>query len=184
MEVAPSHPYFDGGIFVAPICTGIAIGRFGCLFSGLPDQTYGTPTALPWAVNLGDGIGRHPVQIYESLTIVLFLLIWLRARHNGWRWACVHAFHAMIIVYATQRFLWEFLKPYPTLVGLFNLFHFLMLGLIIYGLIWWRRENAARTFALPAPCTVPVRSGIAQASTVQRPQIGVVPLSRPDDQSV
>ena len=55
-----------GGVFVGPFALGVVIGRWGCLFAGLADGTYGAPTALPWAVNLGDGIGRHPVQVYEA----------------------------------------------------------------------------------------------------------------------
>lgn len=129
-----------GGAFVLPICTGIIVGRLGCFFAGLPDYTYGVPTSLPWAVDLGDGIGRHPVQLYESVSMAAFLAIYLHARSNGSRWARDHAFQAMIIFYAAQRFLWEFLKPYPAVLGPLNLFHFLMLGLIAYGLIWWRRS--------------------------------------------
>lgn len=130
-----------GGAFVLPICTGIVIGRFGCLFTGLADQTYGVPTRLPWAVEMGDGIGRHPVAIYESLSMALFLAVYLPARLRGARWASAHAFHAMIIVYAAQRFAWEFLKPYPKLVGPLNIFHLLMMGLIAYGVLWWRRDD-------------------------------------------
>jgi hypothetical protein len=130
-----------GGAFVLPLCTGIVIGRFGCLFAGLADQTYGAPSALPWAVDLGDGIGRHPVQIYESAAMALFLAVFLRARIAGRGWASAHAFHAMIIVYAAQRFAWEFLKPYPPLAGPLNIFHLLMMGLIGYGIFWWRRGD-------------------------------------------
>ena len=128
-----------GGAFVLPLCVGIAVGRLGCLFAGLPDFTYGTPTTLPWAVDVGDGIGRHPVQLYEAAAMALFACLYLRARLAGRDWAEAHAFHVMIIVYAGQRFLWEFLKPYPPLIGPLNLFHLLMLGLIVYGLVWWRR---------------------------------------------
>jgi len=133
-----------GGAFVLPICVGIAIGRFGCLFAGLPDYTYGTPTPLPWAVDLGDGIGRHPVEIYEAASMALFAAIYVRARLHGARWAHAHAFHAMIIVYAGQRFAWEFLKPYPTVIGPLNVFHLLMMGLIAYGIVWWRRGDAGQ----------------------------------------
>jgi phosphatidylglycerol:prolipoprotein diacylglycerol transferase len=128
-----------GGAFVLPFCVGLAVGRLGCLFSGLADFTYGVPTGLPWAVDLGDEIGRHPVQVYEALTMACFALIYARARQAGAGWARTRAFHAMILLYAAQRFAWEFLKPYPPLVGPFNLFHLLMLGLGAYGLIWWRR---------------------------------------------
>jgi len=132
-----------GAIFVLPICVGIIIGRLGCLFAGLPDYTYGTRTRLPWAVNLGDGIGRHPVQLYESFTMAAFLLVYLRARLLGRRWAAGPAFHIMIMVYAAQRFLWEFFKPYPPLVGQLNLFHLLMGGLFTYGFVWWRNGSPA-----------------------------------------
>jgi hypothetical protein len=131
-----------GGAFVLPICTGIAVGRLGCLFSGLPDMTFGTATALPWGVDLGDGVPRHPVQLYEGLTMGLFAMAYLRARNRNAHWAQAHAFHAMVIVYAAQRFVWEFLKPYPPLAGPFNFFHLLCGGLIAYGVIWWRRDHA------------------------------------------
>lgn len=131
-----------GGAFVLPICVGIAIGRFGCFFAGLPDYTYGIPTNLPWGVNLGDGVGRHPVQLYESLSMAAFAAVYMRERLRGVSWARDHAFHAMIIFYAAQRFLWEFLKPYPAVLGPLNLFHLLMMGLVAYGLIWWRRSSS------------------------------------------
>ena len=130
-----------GGPFAAPLCVGIVLGRFGCLFAGLPDATYGVPTGLPWAVDLGDGVGRHPVQLYEALTMAAFLVVYLRARTNGRKWAQRHAFHALITVYAVQRFGWEFLKPYPAVLGPLNLFQLLMLGLIAYGIAWWRRDD-------------------------------------------
>lgn len=128
-----------GGTLVLPICVGIAVGRLGCFFAGLPDYTYGSPTNLPWAVDLGDGVGRHPVQLYEALSMLVFAVAYVRARIRSVAWARDHAFHAMIIYYACQRFLWEFLKPYPAVLGPLNLFHLLMLGLIAYGFIWWRR---------------------------------------------
>lgn len=60
-----------GDLYAIPLALGIAIGRIGCFLTGLADNTYGTPTTLPWAVNFGDGIPRHPTQLYE----ILFLLI-------------------------------------------------------------------------------------------------------------
>lgn len=128
-----------GGAFVLPFCVGLALGRLGCLFSGLADFTYGTPTALPWAVDLGDGIGRHPVQLYEAMAMAVFALVYVRARARGQAWAVGHAFHGMILLYAAQRFVWEFVKPYPALVGPLNVFHLLMAGLATYALIWWHR---------------------------------------------
>ena len=83
-----------GGALGLPICIGIIVGRLGCFFAGLPDYTYGVPSSLPWAVDLGDGVGRHPVQLYESLSMAAFLAVYLRARSNNAAWARNHAFHA------------------------------------------------------------------------------------------
>jgi len=71
----------------------------------------------------------------------LFLIVYIRARLSGASWARDHAFHALIIFYAGQRFLWEFWKPYPRLLGPLNVFHLLMIGLVAYGIIWWRRDT-------------------------------------------
>src|SRR5262249_38144291 len=122
-----------GSIFVGSISLGIVIGRFGCLFTGLADHTYGTPTSVPWGVDLGDGICRHPVQIYESAAMALFLVIFLRALHRRQAWAFQRGFYAMCVWYGAQRFAWEFVKPYPKLIGSFTVFHVLSMGLVIYG---------------------------------------------------
>src|ERR1700744_314567 len=52
-----------GARFALPLAVGIAIGRLGCYFAGLDDFTYGTPTALPWGHDFGDGILRHPGEL-------------------------------------------------------------------------------------------------------------------------
>jgi len=52
-----------GDLFAIPLCLGIAIGRIGCFTAGLADDTYGTATTLPWGVDFGDGVRRHPTQL-------------------------------------------------------------------------------------------------------------------------
>ena len=59
-----------GDLYAIPLALGIAVGRIGCFLTGLSDNTYGTATALPWAVDFGDGIPRHPTELYE----IVFLL--------------------------------------------------------------------------------------------------------------
>ncbi|MCR6633075.1 MAG: prolipoprotein diacylglyceryl transferase [Magnetospirillum sp.] len=120
--------------FVAPMAAGIAIGRVGCLLSGLDDYTYGTPTALPWGWDFGDGVPRHPVQAYESVAMLAFLGWFLHALAGGSGVARRHGFALFVLWYGGQRFAWEFLKPYPTVAGPFNLFHFGCLALMAYGL--------------------------------------------------
>jgi prolipoprotein diacylglyceryltransferase len=130
-----------GIVFTGPFAAGVAVGRWGCLFAGTADQTFGTPSALPWAVDLGDGIARHPVQIYESLSMALFLVAFVLALRTRASWAMRHGFYWLAIAYGAQRFLWEFLKPYPTLIGPFNHFHLICLGLVIYGILMIRRSK-------------------------------------------
>lgn len=148
-KVAKGIRTSTGGVFVIPLCLGIVVGRWGCLFAGLADQTYGVPTRLPWGVDLGDGVSRHPVQIYESLAMLLFLVIYWRALVAGKQWALRHGFHAFVLTYAIQRFAWEFVKPYPLLVGRFNLFHFVMIGLCAYAVIWIANDRARPVRAGP-----------------------------------
>jgi len=130
-----------GAIFVAPFSVGIVLGRWGCLFSGVADDTYGIPTALPWGVDLGDGVTRHPVQIYESLSMLVFLLLYLEGLARRRDWAMKYGFYWMAIAYGGERFIWEFLKPYPTIIGPFNVFHLISGGLVIYGCIWIARAR-------------------------------------------
>lgn len=151
-----------GGIFVGPFALGVVIGRWGCLFAGLPDGTFGAPSDLPWAVDLGDGVGRHPVQAYESLAMALFLAAYLEGLGRRRAWAMRRGFYALCIWYGATRFGWEFLKPYPPLVGPLNLFHILCGGLAAYGWIYWRRSlrgdhAEGRALPVPGPDDEPVR---------------------------
>jgi prolipoprotein diacylglyceryltransferase len=124
-----------GIVFAGPFAAGVAVGRWGCLFAGLADQTFGVATSLPWAVDLGDGIGRHPVQAYESLAMAGFFVAFVAGLAQRADWAMRHGFYWLAIAYGAQRFVWEFLKPYPRLIGPFNHFHLMCLGLVIYGVV-------------------------------------------------
>ena len=124
-----------GSVLAVPLCVAIAIGRLGCFQAGLPDFTHGVATGLPWGVDFGDGIARHPVQLYEALTMAvvgLVLVIGLRIRsarvlNNG--------FHLAVGAYGAQRFVWEFFKPYSSVIGPLNIFHVLCLALCVYA-VW------------------------------------------------
>jgi phosphatidylglycerol---prolipoprotein diacylglyceryl transferase len=134
-----------GGQFVAPLAIGIAVGRLGCFFAGLPDYTYGIPTRLPWGVDFGDGILRHPVQIYESVSMLLFLVVYMHYISRGSVFFQRQGFYVFVGWYAVQRFLWEFLKPYPTVIGPFNLFQLVCIAMFGYSLFMMRRNYEFRT---------------------------------------
>jgi phosphatidylglycerol---prolipoprotein diacylglyceryl transferase len=103
-----------GDLFALPLCVGIAVGRIGCLIAGLADDTYGKPTSLPWAVNLGDGIGRHPVQVYEIPFLILLgmAVSMRRPLPEGMR------FRIFLGSYLAWRVVIDFWKPQPLMDGL------------------------------------------------------------------
>ena len=122
-----------GARFALPLALGIAIGRLGCYFAGLDDFTYGTPTALPWGHDFGDGVLRHPVQLYESAAMAIFALAYVLAVLNRNAFVITNGFYLALAFYGAQRFLWEFLKPYGPLIGPFTLFHLLSLSILLYA---------------------------------------------------
>ena len=133
-----------GLIFVPAFVTSVTVGRIGCYLSGIADNTYGTPTSLPWGHDFGDGVLRHPVQLYESFSMLVFLCVALVLLARRQAFFMRNGFYVMVLYYAAQRFLWEFLKPYGHIVGPFNLFHFICVGLCCYS-IWMMRRSHGRT---------------------------------------
>jgi len=105
-----------GDLYALPLCIGVAVGRIGCFLSGLPDRTYGFPSNLPWAVDFGDGIPRHPTQLYEILFLVLLGLH--IAKRMGSAFPRGALFREFAVGYLAFRLAIDFLKPAPTLAGL------------------------------------------------------------------
>jgi phosphatidylglycerol:prolipoprotein diacylglycerol transferase len=113
-----------GDLFAVPLAMGIAIGRIGCFLTGLSDKTYGTATRLPWGVDFGDGVRRHPTQLYEfvfliGLASVLYALLPVRdaaspvsTREFAGR-PLQHGdlFKLFMISYLGFRFVLDFWKP-------------------------------------------------------------------------
>ena len=133
-----------GAAFVPGLALAIFVGRWGCFLTGMDDFTYGVPSGSLPGVDFGDGIARHPVQLYEGFTMAalfIFSAIGLCTRSQNW-WR--NGFYYFAIIYGGQRFLWEFLKPYPRLPFGINMFQVLCLGLVAYGIFMLRaqRESA------------------------------------------
>lgn len=101
-----------GDQFVLPIVVGTVVGRIGCFLAGLNDGTFGMPTSLPWGVDFGDGIARHPTQVYD-------MLFALAAGSLLWRWRGVLgrssglAFKLYLAAYLAWRLLVDGIKPVP-----------------------------------------------------------------------
>jgi phosphatidylglycerol:prolipoprotein diacylglycerol transferase len=98
-----------GDLFALPLCVGIAIGRIGCFLTGLEDHTAGVRTALPWGVNFGDGVARHPTQLYEVLFVLaLGVFLWRQMQKP---YAQGDIFKLFMVAYFAFRLLCDFLKP-------------------------------------------------------------------------
>jgi phosphatidylglycerol:prolipoprotein diacylglycerol transferase len=103
--------------------------------------THGTPTSLPWGHDFGDGLLRHTVQLYESFTMLAFLVVALVLIGCRNPFFMRNGFYLLVLVYAGQRFAWEFLKPYGGVIGPFNLFHLICAGLVIYAVMMMRGQG-------------------------------------------
>ncbi len=125
-----------GDLFAIPLAAGIAIGRLGCFFAGTADGTFGVATNLPWGVNFGDGVYRHPVQLYESavMLVLLFVLRQIQSPHfeRGDR------FRVFLVAYFAWRLLIDFLKPGIPLAGLTTLQWACVAALLWYAGDLWR----------------------------------------------
>ena len=117
-----------------PLAVGIAIGRIGCFLSGLPDGTYGTPTSLPWGVDLGDGVARHPTALYESLFMIVLAAVLARVEPHARRG---DAFKLFMASYLTFRLLVDGIKPgIPLALGL-TAIQWVCIGGLAYYAWWW-----------------------------------------------
>lgn len=99
-----------GDSYVQPMLWALVVGRIGCMLSGLNESTHGLPTSMPWGVDLGDGIARHPAPLYEMVFCASFawvLLRWPKTAPNGLK------FRLCAGGYFLWRFCVEFLKPSP-----------------------------------------------------------------------
>ena len=128
-----------GDTFVWPLLLGMMMGRVGCFLTGLRDRTYGTVTQLPWGVDFGDGLSRHPTQLYEVLFLAvlgLMLLFWQRRTEKEQPSAkSGELFQRFMVGYLTFRLLVDAIKPdFHPLLGLSAIQVACILGLAYY----WR----------------------------------------------
>jgi phosphatidylglycerol:prolipoprotein diacylglycerol transferase len=100
----------SGDLITYPVILAMMIGRIGCFTSGVYEETYGIETHSIFGMNLGDGIPRHPVTLYEIFFLVcLWVTIYSIEKKvilkNGYR------FKLFMIAYLLFRFILDFIKP-------------------------------------------------------------------------
>jgi phosphatidylglycerol:prolipoprotein diacylglycerol transferase len=122
-----------GDTFAAPVAAAIAVGRLACFCGGC---CFGTVTALPWGVDFGDGVRRHPTQLYEfafhaAAAVVLYQL----QRRGRFRGQLIKLY---IIAYLAYRFATEFIRPEPRVWLHLTAYQLAALGLVpVFIGLWW-----------------------------------------------
>jgi len=123
----------SGDLFTFPIIIGMMIGRVGCFSSGVYEETFGIESTLPWAMNLGDGLLRHPVALYEIIFLGL-LMLFLHKLTTAKQFINGYKFQFFLISYFIFRFLLDFIKPGPRyLFGIGTIQLTCLVGLLYYS---------------------------------------------------
>ena len=123
-----------GNLFVPAIAIAIFFGRIGCFLRGC---CYGIATKLPWGIDFGDGIRRHPTQIYEALFGLIIFLVTINLKKDKIKPGLL--FQIFLISYFVFRFLIEFLRFEPRILLGLTLAQIVAVVVVAYNLIAIRK---------------------------------------------
>jgi prolipoprotein diacylglyceryltransferase len=115
-----------GNYLVAPLCIGIFFGRIGCFLTGC---CYGVASGTAWGVNFGDGVLRHPTQLYEA-AFVLALFVYALVMKD--RYAPGDLFKLFMIVYFAWRFAIEFIRVNPVAAAGLTYYQIVAVVVVLY----------------------------------------------------
>ncbi len=142
----------SGDVFVFPMLLGMAAGRLGSMFSPARGLRAGLPTALPWGVDFGDAVTRHPTQIYEIAFVALLAIVFLWRLRSHRQRGCM--FSQFAFAYLAFAFLIEFVRPRYVLGGVpLSLLQFAAIAGMGHALVHWRDECCALPPAVVPPIT-------------------------------
>lgn len=124
-----------GDSFAVPVAAAVGVGRLSCFVAGC---CHGSPTHLPWAVDFGDGIRRHPTQLYELAFHLAMagLLAWFARRG----WFPRQRFKLYLLTYLLYRLLSEAIRPEPRLALGLTGYQWACLALMPVVLLLWRAD--------------------------------------------
>ena len=125
-----------GDSFAVPVAVSIGIGRLACFSAGC---CYGRPTGLSWGYDFGDGLLRHPTQIYESLFHLSAAVVLYHLQKRGlFRGQLIKLY---FITYFAYRFLSEFIRPEPRLWLDLTGYQWASLAFIPVFVLLWRHDS-------------------------------------------
>lgn len=139
-------------ISVVSIALGMALGRLGNFVN---KELVGRETTVPWAIDFGDGVMRHPSQLYAmGKDIILFCIFWyILNKISGSVSDTSKNTHGLVlawflIMYAIFRFTVEFFRQPDPQLGFvfldFSMGQVLSFGLFVIGAlsVLFLRRNA------------------------------------------
>ena len=140
------NPFLPTIDIVGPtVILGYGIGRIGCLLAG--DGDYGPPSDLPWAMAFPNGtvptdVPVHPTPIYETLmSCAFFGILWSQRRKFEATPGAL--FGASLVALGVERFIAEFWRITPRVLGWMTAAQFFSIAAFILGiaLILWMRTR-------------------------------------------
>lgn len=127
-----------GNKIAVPLLVGMAVGRVGCLLNGC---CYGKPTDFFIGYNFGDGLHRHPTQVYEIIFDLLLAYLLSRQLKTNTQLAPGKLYQIFINAYLVFRFFLEFIRDEK--IMFYNLTYFqviCILGVLVINFMR-RKEN-------------------------------------------
>jgi prolipoprotein diacylglyceryl transferase len=134
-----------GNYFAPAVAIGVMIGRIGCFCRGC---CYGKPTSLPFGTDFGDGIYRHPTQLYEALFMLgMFLYLEKRRRNDHQRPG--YLFKLLMLAYFTFRFFIEFIRAETVVLAGMTAFQLISVIVALYFIwdIFFNLNHKEKTYA-------------------------------------
>lgn len=124
----------SGDLFAYPMILALIVGRIGCLSMGIYEDVYGIPTSFFTGMNLGDGIKRHPLMLYE---MAFLILLWIAIKWADKKLQLANGakFKLFMIGYLSFRFCIEFLKARETYFLGLGAIQLACLGCLMY---YWK----------------------------------------------
>ncbi len=122
-------------VVIMSVLLGSAIGRIGCFLNGC---CYGLPLKLSWGVTsglLGDGIERHPTQLYESLGYLLsFFVTFFVYQKIGRKLTIGTIFFGGVVLHSLTRFIVELFRFSDSYLGPFKTAHLVTFSIIVVAI--------------------------------------------------
>ena len=125
------HKESTGDLIVFPLLLAMIIGRIGCFFTGIYEDTYGLPTDSIFGMHLGDQYLRHPVALYE-IAFLIFLWFELKMIQGKNKYPSGFLFQIFMLSYFGFRFLLDFIKPREEILGNLGTIQLVCIVMILY----------------------------------------------------